>query len=177
MFLNFWILLIIISLTHSLTHAFHFEYESNFSQPADYVTFSGRGAITYAITNTDVKTVSIHTTYYSSSGTSSDTSSGSSIGTNSGTSIGTSSSTSDSSIYSSSGGSNSTTRRYSQSYLARLAAVQGREKGFGRTTKLLSHPYYPDSGKHMYIMPCHSSCHVIHHVMSYIMSYHTSCHI
>lgn len=83
--------------------SFHFEYEGNFSKPADYVTFAGRGAITYAITNNDIKTVHLYTSYFRK-------------------------------------GRNETA-------LARLSSVRGSEKGFGRSTKLVNHPFFPDSGE------------------------------
>lgn len=94
------------------TSSFHFEYERKFSEPADFVSFSGRGAITYAITNNDVKTVYLYTTYYR--------------------------------------------KDRNESALARLSSVRGSEKGFGRSTKLVNHPYYPDSGdkQSLYIIYC-----------------------
>ena len=92
----------VINLVITLSNGLHFDYIKNFSKPADYVSFAGRGSITYAITNNDIKTVHIYTTHYNI--------------------------------------------KKNQSGLARLTRVKGIEKGFGRSTKLVSHPYYPDSG-------------------------------
>eukprot|EP00603_Paraphysomonas_imperforata_P002830 CAMPEP_0114441358 /NCGR_PEP_ID=MMETSP0103-20121206/16326_1 /TAXON_ID=37642 ORGANISM="Paraphysomonas imperforata, Strain PA2" /NCGR_SAMPLE_ID=MMETSP0103 /ASSEMBLY_ACC=CAM_ASM_000201 /LENGTH=868 /DNA_ID=CAMNT_0001612455 /DNA_START=211 /DNA_END=2816 /DNA_ORIENTATION=- len=76
-------------------------------KPADYVTFAGRGAINYAITNTDIRTVHLHTTHYF--------------------------------------------KERNESALARLSSVKGVEKGFGRTTKLVNHPFYPDAGSLLFV--------------------------
>lgn len=96
--LSWWVIFSIISTARSL----HFEYAGNFSKPADFVTFAGRGAITYAITNADVRTVYLHTTYYQ--------------------------------------------KGRNESALALLTSVRGTEKGFGRSTKIVNHPYFPDTG-------------------------------
>ena len=93
------VLFLILSIAWSLD----FAYVGNFSKPADYVTFAGRGAITYAITNNDIKTVHLYTTYYR--------------------------------------------KDRNESALARLSSVRGDEKGFGRSTKLVNHPYLPDTGE------------------------------